>query len=164
MIDWLSTNNCFPSGGGGGGRTTFYPSLFGKLINCLFIYFKSTKLYLTNSFCLTLHTVLSHIQFQLKWIVKSTLKSFIILNLVFIREILRGFTGENSVNNAIIIIFQKGFYCGWVQSSRFFTGVTQELSLQNCKGKTIIPPEKIWNIWRDKHLVSATYKGSVKKS
>ena len=58
----------------------------------------------------------------------------------------------------------KGFYCEWVQDSRFYTGVTQKTSLQNCTGKTIIPPEKIWNLWRDKRLVSATYENRAKKS
>ena len=77
---------------------------------------------------------------------------------------LRGFKGENSVIDAKIFIFQKGFYCEWVQGSRFYTGVTQEISLQNCTGKTIIPPEKIWNLWRDKHLVSTTYEYGAEKS
>ena len=30
--------------------------------------------------------------------------------------------------------------------------------------KTIIPPEKIWNLWRGKHLVSATYECGAEKS
>ena len=71
---------------------------------------------------------------------------------------------ENSVIDAKTIIFPEGFYCEWVQGSRFYTGVTHEISLLKCTGKTIIPPEKIWNLWRGKHLVSATYECGAEKS